>query len=230
MLYTLEDVRAGLRMLDGKRVFYLGANDRLTPAAQDWLRQEKIRVADPREAKTTFTTLFGGEFAQKPEEMTHLTGNILVPKDHPRIVYRGMVDALEAEILTAQIAVRGHRELNAALEEMLGFVRELMRSDVTGEPLGELKLCQMDEGELRERSHFPQKYYGQPHFIPAAADGAAMAALNRLRTLVRQTEIACFRAYSDRDGRLTRLDLLTALNRLSSLCWILMLRLKKGEL
>lgn len=230
MLYTLENVQAGLRVLDGKRVFYLGRDDRLSPAARDWLREENVRIAAPEEAKTTFTTPFGGVFEKKPEEMTHLTGNILVPKNHPRIVYRGMVDALEAELLTAQLAAQGHAALVAELAEMLDFVREMMRADVLGEPLKPVKLCGLTDAELRERSHFPQKYYGQPHFMPAASDGAAMAALNRLRAVVRQTELACYSAFSDRDGRLARTDLLTALNRLSSLCWIQMIRLKAGKL
>lgn len=230
MLYTLENVQAGLRVLDGKRVFYLGRDDRLSPAARDWLREENVRIASPEEAKKTFTTLFGGVFEKKPEEMTHLTPEVLVPKNHPRIVWRGMVDALEAEILTAQTAAEGHGKLVEALAEMLDFVRGMMRADVLGEPLNFSRLCGMTAEELRARSHFPQKYYGQPHFMPAASDGAAMAALNRLRTVVRQTEIACYSAFSDRDGVLMRADLLTALNRLSSLCWILMIRLKAGEI
>ena len=38
MLYTEEAVRAGLRVRDGRRVFYLPEGSRLTPAARDWLR------------------------------------------------------------------------------------------------------------------------------------------------------------------------------------------------
>ena len=41
MLYTEEAVRAGLRVRDGQRVFYLPEGSRLTPAARDWLRQER---------------------------------------------------------------------------------------------------------------------------------------------------------------------------------------------
>lgn len=44
MLYTEEAVRAGLRVRDGKRVFYLPEGSRLTPAARDWLRQEGVTV------------------------------------------------------------------------------------------------------------------------------------------------------------------------------------------
>lgn len=229
MLYTLENVRAGLRVLDGKRVFYLGKADRLSPAARDWLQAENVRIAAPEEAKTTYTTPLGGSFPEKPEELTHLQGNVLVPKTHPRIVFRGQIDALEAELLLAQEAAAGHDALIVALQEMLDFVRSLIRADVLDEPVKEVRLCGLTAQELREHSHFPQKYYGQPHFMPSYTDGIAMLRLNRLRTVVRQAELACCRAFSDRDGRLERRDILLALNRLSSLCWILMIRLKAGK-
>ena len=48
-------------------------------------------------------------------------------------------------------------------------------------------------------------------------------------TLVRRTELSCYRAFSDPDGAVTREDMILALNRLSSLCWILMIRLKAGQ-
>ncbi len=230
MLYTEENVRAGLRVLDGKRVFYLADGDRLTPAARDWLSREGVRIAAPAEAKTVYTTRFGGEFAQKPEEMTHLSGNLLVPKTHPRIAFRGAIDTLEAELLLAQEAAQDKPQLLSALGEMLDFVRSLVRADVLGETVEQVRLCGLTEQELREHSHFPQKYYKQPHFMPSVSDGLAMLRLNRVRTAVRETELACCRAFCDRDGVLTRLDLLTALNRLSGLCWILMIRLKAGQL
>lgn len=222
MVYTEENVRACVRNRDGRRVFPLGADDRLTPAARDWLRSENIPVVPTLSG--SYTTLFGGEFADKPEEMTHLCGNILVPKTHPRIAFRGLLDALEAEILLCQLAAG--EELRRQLQEMLDFVRSLIRADVLSEPVKETALCGMDEATLREHSHHPEKYYGQPHFLPDSSDGAALLHLNRLRTLVRQAELACCHAFADADGRCTRRDLVQALNRLSSLCWILMIRLR----
>ena len=88
----------------------------------------------------------------------------------------------------------------------------------------------MDAQALREHSHHPEKYYGQPHFMPSYTDGPTLLQLNRVRTLVRQTELACYRAFSDRDGAVTREDMILALNRLSSLCWILMIRCKANQL
>ena len=47
MLYTEEAVRAGLRVRDGKRVFYLPEGSRLTPAARDWLRSCRMPKRPP---------------------------------------------------------------------------------------------------------------------------------------------------------------------------------------
>ena len=60
-------------------------------------------------------------------------------------------------------------------------------------------------------------------------DRETMLHLNRLRTVVRQTELAAYEAFHDRDGLATRPDLLRALNRMSSLVWIMMIRLKKED-
>lgn len=226
MLYTEENVRAAVRTQDGRRVFWLKEGDRLTPSARDFLQRERI----PIEArKKTYTTLFGGEFTKKPEEMTHLSGNLLVPKTHPRIAFRGQIDALEAELLLCQHAVKENQALVDALQEMLDFVRSLIRADVLEEPVAEVRLCGLSDAELREHSHFPDKYYGQPHFLPKYTDDAAILYLNRVRTKVRETELACCRAFSDADSKLRRVDILQALNRLSSLCWILMIRCKAGK-
>lgn len=231
MLYTEENVRAGLRVRDGKRKFFLAEGDRLTPAARDWLRREGVELVEGLERPpASYTTPFGGSFDQKPEHMTHLAGNVLVPKDHPRIAFRGRIDALEADILLCQGASEGHPGLVEALQELLDFVRSLIRADVLEEPVREVRLCGLDAAALRERSHYPAKFYGQPHFMPAHTDGPALLWLNRVRTAVRETELAAYRAFSDREGLVTRPDLLKALNRLSSLCWILMIRVKAGEL
>lgn len=231
MLYTEESVRAGIRVRDGKRVFFLGEGDRLSPAAKAWLQKESISVVDRREqAPKQYTTLFGAVLTEKPEHMTHLAGNTLVFKDHPRIAFRGMIDALEAEILLCQQTASDRPALVDALQEMLDFVRSLIRADVLGEPVRTVRLCGLDAAQLREHSHDPAKYYGQPHFMPSHTDSPALLHVNRVRTLVRQTELACYRAFRDADGNVVREDMVLALNRLSSLCWILMIRLKAGKL
>lgn len=221
MLFTAENVAAAVRTQEGKRVFWLSPEDRLTPAAQDWLRQEKIEIT---RRSGEFRDLLGGVYLQKPEEMTHLSGNVLVSKTHARIAFRGKVDELQAEVLLLGAQAEGW--LRRDLEEMLEFLRKLLRAEVLEEPLGELRLLGLDGAQLREHSHYPQKYYGQAHFQPKCSDPAELLRCNALRTRIRETEIACCRAFSDGDGILSRRDLVQGLNRLSAACYLLMIRLK----
>lgn len=234
-LLTREDVR---RMSDNgtRGPVVVGRDQKLTPSARDWLAAHKIQAVFPQgredagaPAPGKYRTLFGATLNEKPEHMTHLKGNILVRKDHPRIAFRGMIDALEGEIMLAQQASQGYPALVKELEEALALVRRLIRCDVLDEPVGELRLCGYDAGQLREYSHYPDKHLGQPHFLPAYTDGPALLAVNKVRTLVRQTELSAYAAFKDVEGNVTRGDIILALNRLSSLMWIMMIKLKAGR-
>lgn len=225
MLYTEETVRANIRTREGKRVFFLGKGDTLTPGARDYLSRERIEIRPAEMAKMEEYVLPGGGFLkEKPEHMTHLQGNILVSKAHPRIVFRGAVDELQAQILLCQLKLPSFR---AELGEMLELARRIIRCDVLEEPLQHQKLCGLTDHELREHSHRPQEYYGQIHFMPAWSDGEQILLLNRLRCGVRETERLAVAAFSDGDGKPIRTDIPQALNRMSSMVYILMIRIKK---
>lgn len=234
-LLTREDVR---RMSDNgtRGPVVVNKGQTLTPGARDWLAAHKVQAVYPQgreegnlPSPARYRTPSGATLTEKPEHMTHLKGNILVPKDHPRIAFRGMIDALEAETLLTQRAAADYPKLVAELEEVLSFVRNFIRCDVLDEPLQEVRLCGYDAGQLRECSHYPDKYLGQPHFLPAHTDSPALLAVNRLRTLVRQTELSAYAAFKDADGAVTRGDIILGLNRLSSLMWIMMCKLKGGQ-
>ena len=211
--------------------------DVLTPSARSFLREHRVEVVYPQGKEedapgaARYQTAFGVGLEEKPEHMTHLRGNILVFKDHPRIAFRGMIDLLEGEIaLCQQVCVReGVPALAEELEEVLDFVRRFIRFDVLSEPVGEVRLCGMTPEELRERSHYPEKYYGQGHFLIHYTDSPAILAVNKVRAVVRQTELAAYRAFRDENGGVARGDIILGLNRLSSLLWIMMIRLKAGD-
>jgi ethanolamine utilization cobalamin adenosyltransferase len=81
----------------------------------------------------------------------------------------------------------------------------------------------MDANDLRKRSHFPQDFYGIPHFMPEASDGINILRLNRCRCAARQAELMAVHAFSDREGNCTRPDIIKAINRLSSYLYLLMM-------
>ena len=228
MLYNEENVRAGIRNKDGKRVFYLGQGDNLTPSARDWLRQQRIEILSSAQARPDgYRLTSGAVFLDKPEHYTHLRGNTLVPKTHPVIAFRGTMDTLQAELLLAQLA--SPEEIRKELGQILELARKLISWEVMEEPVKLDTLCGLTMDEQRKRSHFPQEYYGQPHFMPEYADGQALLQVNRARCAARAAELAAAHAFVTADGCCSRQDLLKALNRMSSMLYILMIRLKAGK-
>ena len=225
MLYTEGAVSQNLRNRNGKRVFYLSKGDTLTPGARDWLRQQRVEILSAEEAKPeAYRLLNGASIKEKPEHMTHLNGDLLVLKTHPRIAFRGAVDTLEAELLLCAFYAQG--QLQKDLQEILSLARFLIRCDVLDEPVPEVKLCGLTEGELRSHSHRPQDFYGQTHFMPEVTDGEMILRLNRCRCAARAAELAAAKAFTDENGNGIRTDILRAMNRMSSMLYILMIREK----
>lgn len=220
MLWNEESVRANVRNREGKRVFFLPKGDQLTSSARDWLTRERI---DLRPGEGTqiqrYRLLNGAYLEEKPEHMTHLRGNVLVEKTHPSIVFRGKMDSLQAELILCQLV---SPNLEKPLGEILELARKLLAAEVMEEPAAFGTLCGLTEEELRKRSHFPQEFYGQPHFLPAFTDGEAVARLNKCRCVAREAELAA--------ASLDRADILKALNRMSSMLYLLMIEGKAGKL
>ncbi len=216
MLYDAHAVRENLRNLQGKRVFFKGEKDTLTPSAMDYLRRERIAVLPASQAKPERFALLGGGYADdKPEHMTHLNREVLVAKNHKRIRFRGAMDTLEAQLLLC----------GGKTGEILALARRIVACDVLGEPVGEITLYGLSQAQQRQRSHFPQEHYGIPHFMPDYADSPFLLQLNRCRCAARAAEIAAVDAFLEETG-LTRPDIVQALNRMSSMLYLLMLEEK----
>jgi ethanolamine utilization cobalamin adenosyltransferase len=207
-----------------------------TPAALDFLKERGIRVVyeDPRVKDASFQALPPGSFVgpdggvldSKPEGMTHLTGRRLVAKSHPIIAFRGRLDSLCARIISAQLvgAEIGRQDFVDDLEEIVEFVRRLLPAELRGEPVPEFLLCGLDAAAVRDRSHHPQKHFGHPHMRSTWRMGRLSVALNDLRALTRETELAAANAFVEPDGTTAREDVVMALNRLSSLFYVLMFK------
>lgn len=223
MLYTAKQVRDNIRNKDGKRVFYLGKGDSLTSEARDFLQRERIEILPGEKARPEeYRALGGGYFQEKPEDMTHINGDFLVKKTHPRIAFRGAIDTLEAELLLAQ----AETGLIKPLQDALTLARALIAADVLEKEMQELCLGGMDAEDLRKRSHFPQEYYGIAHFMPETTDGIKILRLNRCRCAARQAELMAAHAFADQEGNCRRPDIIRAINRLSSYLYLLMIEEK----
>ena len=226
MLYGRKEVQENIRNKEGKRVFYLGRGHQLTSDARDWLSSERIPILPGEDAKPSeYRLLNGAVFPQKPEHMTHLNAEFLVEKTHPRIAFRGAMDSLEAALLLAAAEAEGN--IRTQLSEALAYTRYLLGQEVLEQPIVCEALGGMDEKALRERSHRPQDFYGKPHFMPTPEDGKTLLLVNAARCKAREAELAAVRAFADKEGLPQRLDLLQALNRLSSFLYLIMIQMKK---
>lgn len=172
----------------------------------------------------------GEGYSDKPEHMTHLRENLLVSKNHPRILLRGKFDSLEALIMQTQtIAVKnGYQGIAEDLDEIMSFVQILLACEVKDEPVPEIKLLGMNSQRLRYVSHHLTEEFGIQHSVPHYSMGEVCVALNSLRTYIRETELAAVNAFSC-DGKVTNSDIIESLNRLSSCVYIIFCKKVAGH-
>ena len=208
--------------------FTLLGGQLLTPAAAQFLNDRKITVVkDKGVPGTDYVAVEDGQkYPVKPEHMTHLIGRQLVPKDHPRIILRGLIDNFQAEVLLLQQQVNG--TLSIQLQDLFTRAQAILKAEVTGVELEPCDFLGLSETEIRERSHTPQKYFGIGHLDLNAELSSEVLSLNRLRTLIRQVELAAVTAFTH-DKTVERTDILRALNRLSSVIYVMMLMVVKPE-
>ena len=218
---TVDDVRRFTRQLRDQfaggipEQYQLPAGCRLTPAARQYLMDLRLY----RHPSPASSPVPSGK--RKPEHMTNLNAREMVCKNHPRILFRGKLDTLESEIIVLQASTR--RENRASLQDALDLVRAVLAAEVKETPLMTWTLGGMTPDEVHRCSHHPEEFGFSGHILPAAEHGLYAAQLNRLRTLTRETELAAMQAFWD-GARVTREDLLLALNRLSSYFYVLQLR------
>lgn len=208
--------------------FTLVGGQLLTPAAAQFLNDRKITVVkDKGVTGADYVAVEDGQkYPVKPEHMTHLIGRQLVPKDHPRIILRGLIDNFQAEVLLLQQQVNG--TLSIQLNDLFTRAQAILKAEVTGVELEPCDFLGLSETEIRERSHTPQKYFGIGHLDLNAELSSEVLSLNRLRTLIRQVELAAVTAFTH-DKTVERTDILRALNRLSSVIYVMMLLVVKPE-
>ncbi len=234
-------------------VYYIPEGKILSPAAREYLQQRKIDIK--KESEKTVTTEkapqtvcsaiteqssaakyvdeeTGAFYTQKPEHMTQLYSNVLVPKNHPRIVFRGKLDSLQAIFIVtqAQMKMRASSEkLINDLDNIVCILRELMRCDVLNEEFTNEKIIGLTHAELRERSHNPMKFFKVKQMVlPDYSLGLDYAQLNVLRTSIRETEVFASEAFRV-NRKCTRPDIIEELNRLSSALHIIMCKYLANE-
>ncbi|MDP3480774.1 MAG: hypothetical protein Q8R88_13460 [Desulfoprunum sp.] len=203
----------------------------LTPAATQYLKEMRVTVKrttgeHAQNGRRPVESLGTGA-AKKAEHMTQLHGHTLVVKDHPRILLRGLLDHLQAEIILLQKLAGKKAALVADLADVLDLSRNILKSEVLNVPLEKVEMMSCNEAELRDRSHHPQRHFGIGHVLPDHRMDRMLLELNLLRTEVRKVELAAVTAFVH-GARVERPDLLLALNRMSSAVYVMMLKWQTG--
>jgi len=243
--YLLTDTELRSRWFqDRPAVFQVEEGTILTPSAQDFIRENNIQLCVKasapagmsrtpipfRDGKPVYQIeATGREVTEKPEDMTHLRGNLLVPKTHPQIAFRGKLDTLQAQILGVQLVADECGEMRVVedLEDILGYTRAILAAEVKDEPLPELKLLGLGSAEIRRQSHHVKEVFGMEHPIPNYRMGRLCVALNRLRAQVREAELCAAQTFGQ--GNIAqRPDIIEGLNRMSSSVYIILCRKLSG--
>ncbi len=229
--------------------FHVAEGQILTPSAAQFLRENRIvlekkekEAAQTRKtaaadveklgeelekAKGYISAADGALYKKKPEHMTHLRGNYLVSKDHPRIALRGELDDFQSAVLLLQAEAdgAGNCGLVKDLGDILQRVRNILKAEVIEKELEEEPVIGLDRAELRDHSHHPRKHYGIGHITPEYDMGRFLLLVNGLRSKIRIVELAAVRAFH-KEFELQRGDIIEALNAMSSALYIIMLRLR----
>lgn len=195
--------------------FMLPQDAVLTPAAMDYAREHGIKISRVEAVHNGL----------KPHHMTHGRGGELILKNEPVIRLRGKLDSLQAIIAQIQCGAESssRRELAQELEEALILLRSVMKAEVVSEPLHSDGIWGKNWDWYHKASHNPQASFGMNHTSVSHTMGKIAVDLNYLRTQIRETELAAVEAFCQ-NGAVTREDIITVLNRLSSAVYVLFLR------
>lgn len=202
----------------------------LTPAARQFLLDCRVAISDTNFIEKA--SIYASKATKiNSESYTELNGKNLVEKHSPRIRFRGMLDTFYG--LIVEIELLATEENLSALVQELKIIREyiiqMMLAEASGKSLPFINIHSWSSDVIRERSHYPLKYFGIPHFKVQPEDGYVMIFLNRMRTQVRELEVVGSEAFNKKSDALSRQDIMLALNRLSSIAYIMMCSLKAGE-
>jgi ethanolamine utilization cobalamin adenosyltransferase len=163
----------------------------------------------------------GGHDGPKPEYLTHLCADVLVPKTHGRIRFRGILDSLEADVIEAQALASslGEGWYTERLGETLDCLRRVLAAEVKETPLPEFTLFGLSEEELHAQSHNVRAAFGMDgHPVPDYTMGPLAVRLNTLRARIREGELLAVRVFwgGAEERPCGREDIIRVMNRLSS--------------
>jgi len=240
---------------------HLPYNTRLTPSASQYLSDRKISVkyideqgkvfikndvnADDKKEKkvhplTTsdqrpdalYCGLCNNKIETKSDVLTWLDSNNLVPKNHPRIAFRGKLDSMISYAVLVQnefVNYDGPEIIKRFLADIRSNMGNVLKAEVKDETIEPIFMGDFSDDSIRKISHNPLKYLGYDHIVPELSHGKWIALVNYLRSMVREAELVAANLYIDASLKVLRPDIMRALNRLSSALYIVMIMILIAE-
>lgn len=248
MFITEDYLRDTYGLAHGSEV-QLPEGCRLTPSAQALLSERKITIRYVNEQGEVFVAVdesdavtkvhplktnnqrpgngcwaCGSDVQEKPSFMTHLNDQVLVPKNHPRIAFRGKIDSAICLCVEAQCLLEDQPPFIVhALTDIRSYLGQLLQAEVMDTPLALPSFGDIDSEVIHKWSHNPLEHLGYDHMLPDARFGIKVAKLNTLRAMTRELELEASRLFIDISMRLEREDIVAGLNRLSSAIYVVMI-------
>lgn len=219
----------------------------ITPSAKEFLAEKGIEIV--KEGETAegvaqkeekiekpmlpkYRGVSGESYFEKPEHMTQISGNILVKKNDERIIFRGKLDSLKAKwlILQKEFENYGNGKLRKDMESVTVFIKKIILAEVLDTELGEMEVLGETLDKIKEISHNPKAFFGRDHLFDISIKNSLLVLkLNEMRSTSREIEIVGVTAFSTEKGVAAKKEMLRALNRLSSVIYVMMLKGEKGE-
>ncbi|GAB2472537.1 hypothetical protein [Xylanimonas ulmi] len=196
------------------------------PARPDWDADASFPV--DRDA-TPLCTQCGCAVTAKPAWLTQLNHNHYVAKTHPRIVLRGQLDTLGAQLLAAaaEALAAGQQEAGANLATLAAYCRELLSAEYNERPAGELVMAGWDDERIHRATHDPVTEVGVPHMTLTERSAPLQHHVNLARARSREVEVTAAGVFPSPHHPYGA-SVCQGLNRLSSACYLVQLLLARG--
>ena len=240
MILTEDKIKAMYKEEQFKE-FYLENGTKLTPSAREFLLDKGIEIKTQKEdnelaeikgeekpLRARYVGVHGEQYLTKPEYMTQLYGNILVNKNHPRILFRGKVDSFLGKwlVLEKEFLESKNTKLIKDLQSITTYIKKIQLAEMLNKELEEIIVLGESLDKIKEISHNPKKYFNENHMFDISIKNSYLVLrLNELRGVSRELELSGIDTLLEDK----KLDILTALNRLSSAIYVMMLKGETGE-
>ena len=247
MAVLTEEMLRGLWKKDKSNRIQVAEGTKITPSAKEFMDKNKIELvigdsfktelpekeSSPITKETSFPYVLyenGACLEEKPLVMTALYGNQLVYKDHPRIRFRGHLDAFEGEVLytIGTLSEWGTSEVLQGLRELLLNIRKMKEAERNDENLCPFTLLHYSDEEIHKMVHNPKEHIGKDHFTLTGEESLEILLLHRLQMKSRELEIEAVSLFRN-EKICEREDIVCALNRLSSGFYFLMFQSKNKK-